>query len=66
MFGQKSCYVSEFATFMDGYLKAHPEVAQGQLEGRALLWDKPALDEEAQRHFQEAGVKQKAYPYQTN
>ena len=33
-------YVSEFTQFMQGYLGEHPEVAQGQQEGRALLWDK--------------------------
>ncbi len=60
MIGFKPDYVSEFTTFMNGYLKAHPEVAQGQLVGRALLWDKPAIDEQEMRDFKSATVKQKA------
>lgn len=66
MFGQKTCYVSEFSTFMACYLKDHPEVAQSRLEARALLWDKAPLNEEEQSRFNETCVQQKAYPYQTN
>ena len=65
MFGQKTRYVSEFAQFMDGYRREHPEVVQDQLRARALFWDKAPLDEEEQRSFEAASVKQKAYPYQT-
>lgn len=33
-------YVSEFAMFMDAYLKEHPEVVADQHVGRAIYWDK--------------------------
>ncbi|SFN76033.1 Protein of unknown function [Formivibrio citricus] len=66
MFGQKPRYVSEFATFMNDYLKAHPDVAQSQIDGFALLWDKGALNEEEWRSYDQSRVGQKPYPYLTN
>ncbi|NTV10218.1 MAG: DUF3460 family protein [Zoogloea sp.] len=33
-------YVSEFAGFMDGYLKVHPEVIRDQRTGWRIYWDK--------------------------
>lgn len=39
-------YVSEFARFMNDYLKDHPEVVADQHIGRAIYWDKHVdLDE---------------------
>ena len=66
MFGQQVRYVSDVTQFMKAFLENNPEVAQGQIEGRALLWDKKPLDmDEAQRNAA-SRVKQKAYPYQAD
>ncbi|WP_206434456.1 DUF3460 family protein [Iodobacter ciconiae] len=59
-------YVSDFTLFMDDYLVKNPEVAQGQLEGRALLWDKAPLDLDEHLRAIASKVQQKPYPYQTN
>jgi hypothetical protein len=32
-------YVSEFTVFMNGYLKAHPEVVEDQQRGWNIYWD---------------------------
>lgn len=63
---QEKCYVSEFTGFMNDYLKQHPTEAQGQLDGRALLWDKAPLDLDERTRFAAAGVKQKPYVYQAD
>ncbi|WP_374352270.1 DUF3460 family protein [Chitinimonas sp.] len=57
-------YVSETTQFLRDFLDKHPEVAQGQLEGRALLWDK-TVDRDFQRDAEAARLKQKPYVYQT-
>ncbi|WP_293938255.1 DUF3460 family protein [Iodobacter sp.] len=59
-------YVSDFTQFMQGYLGDNPEVAQGQLEGRALLWDKAPLDLDESSRSAESKVRQKPYPYQAD
>jgi hypothetical protein len=59
-------YVSEFTQFMRGYLGDNPEVAQGQLEGRALLWDKAPLDLDERARSEASQVQQKPYPYQAD
>ena len=56
-------YVSGFTQFMRGYLDQNPEVAKGQVEGRALLWDKH-IDREFQKKAAESRVQQKPYLYQ--
>ncbi len=56
-------YVSDFTQFMNSYLEQHPDVAKGQIEGRALLWDKQ-VDREFQSKAQDSRVPQKAYVYQ--
>lgn len=33
-------YVSETTLFLRDFLEKNPDVAKGQIEGRALLWDK--------------------------
>lgn len=35
----KKGYVSEFTRFIDGYLNAHPEVADDQRRGWYIYWD---------------------------
>ncbi|GHD62976.1 MULTISPECIES: DUF3460 family protein [Jeongeupia] len=58
-------YVSEYTQFMQGYLKDHPDVAKGQTEGRALLWDKAPINLDERERAAESNVPQKSYPYLT-
>ncbi len=64
MFGQQYRYVSEYTNFMKDFLQSNPEVAKGQVEGRALLWDKAPIDLDERRRNEASRVQQKAYPYQ--
>ncbi|HSC81878.1 MAG TPA: DUF3460 family protein [Chitinolyticbacter sp.] len=57
-------YVSEFTQFMQGYLNQHPDVARGQVEGRALLWDKAPINLDERSRSTVSNVPQKPYPYQ--
>lgn len=66
MFGQQVRYESEFTQFINAFLEKNPDVAQGQLEGRALLWDKAPLDMDERRREEASSVKPKAYPYQAD
>lgn len=66
MFGQQVRYVSDVTQFLQEFLEKNPEVAQGQIEGRALLWDKAPLDMDEVQRNAASGVKQKAYPYQAD
>ncbi|UXY14370.1 DUF3460 family protein [Chitiniphilus purpureus] len=59
-------YVSEFTQFMQGYLHDHPDVARGQVEGRALLWDKAPINLEERQRNQASRIAQKPYPYQAD
>jgi hypothetical protein len=59
-------YVSDYTQFMQGYLGDNPEVAAGQQEGRALLWDKAPLDLEERSRAAASKVSQKPYPYQAD
>jgi hypothetical protein len=56
-------YVSETTQFIRDLLEKNPAVAQGQVEGRALLWDKQ-VDRDFQQAAKASAVKQKAYVYQ--
>lgn len=64
MFGQQCRYVSEYTNFMKDFLQSNPEVAKGQVEGRALLWDKAPIDLDERLRNEASRVQQKAYPYQ--
>lgn len=44
MFGKDNCYVSEYTKFIEGVLAKNPELKQGQIDGRALLWDKEPIN----------------------
>ncbi|WP_255990538.1 DUF3460 family protein [Chitinolyticbacter albus] len=57
-------YVSEFTQFMQGYLNEHPDVARGQVEGRALLWDKAPINLDERSRSTVSNVPHKPYPYQ--
>ncbi|WP_308446479.1 DUF3460 family protein [Chitinimonas sp. BJYL2] len=56
-------YVSETTQFIRDLLDKNPEIAQGQIEGRALLWDKQ-VDRDFQKQAEAVKVKTKPYAYQ--
>ncbi|MCY7314522.1 MAG: DUF3460 family protein [Rubrivivax sp.] len=58
-------YKSDISSFIDDLKAKNPTLEQDQRAGRALLWDRN-LDRNAQAEWQDAGVKQEAYVYQTN
>lgn len=57
-------YQSEATQFIEGLKAAKPTLAQEQVAGRALLWDREQ-DREAQAEHKAARVAQKPYVYQT-
>lgn len=63
LFTKNTRYVSETTEFIRDLLAKNPDIAQGQIDGRALLWDKN-LDREALRCAAESKVPTKPYPYQ--
>ena len=58
-------YESEYTVFMRDLLKQHPEWAEDQLVGRALLWDKK-IDLAEQERLLESKEVNRAYPYDVN
>ncbi|WP_301101006.1 DUF3460 family protein [Propionivibrio sp.] len=58
-------YESEYTLFMRDMLKQHPEWAEDQLVGRALLWDKK-IDLTEQKRLRESSEANRAYPYDVN
>ena len=58
-------YESEYTVFMRDQLKLHPEWAEDQLVGRALLWDKK-IDLAEQASLLESKEANRAYPYDVN
>ena len=63
---KNTTYVSEFTQFMDQFLKTNPDVAKGQVEGRALLWDKAPINLDERARQDQSAVAQKPYPYQAD
>lgn len=57
-------YVSDATQFIDQLKASRPELVKGQIEGRALLWDKQ-IDRDLQAQAQAATVPQQPYVYQT-
>ena len=55
MFGKDNTYVSEYTQFIAEVLAKNPELKQGQIDGRALLWDKEPinLDERSRNNASE-------------
>ena len=64
-FFRRPDYQSEVTQFINKLKEQKPQLAEGQLEGRSLLWDKD-LDRDEQADFQAARVAQKPYVYQNN
>ena len=58
-------YESEYTVFLRDMLKQHPEWAEDQLVGRALLWDKK-IDLAEQQSLRESNEANRAYPYDVN
>jgi hypothetical protein len=56
-------YVSDFTRFINDFKSKNPQVEEGQVRGRAILWDK-SIDRDAQRRYRESRVPQQAYVYQ--
>lgn len=55
-------YESDITLFLQDMKKQKPTLEASQLEGRALLWDKPQ-DLREQREFDSAAIEQKPYVY---
>lgn len=64
MLNKNTRYVSEYTQFMQSFLQQNPQIAQGQLEGRALLWDKSPIDLDERQRQDASRIKAKPYPYQ--
>ena len=58
-------YESEHTKFIRELKKKNPQMEEGQIRGRAILWDKQ-IDREAMKSYRESGVPQQAYVYQNN
>ena len=58
-------YESEYTIFMREMLNKHPEWAEDQLVGRALLWDKK-IDLSEQQALRESNEANRSYPYDVN
>jgi len=56
-------YVSDFTKFINDMKARNPEIEEGQIRGRSILWDKH-IDREALQRFRESGVPQQGYVYQ--
>jgi hypothetical protein len=60
--GLMALYTSELTQFLQTLQTNQPDLAQAQVAGRALLWDK-TQDREFQASIAAAKVPQKAYVY---
>ena len=57
-------YTSDVTNFIEALKAKKPTLEAEQRAGRALLWDR-TLDLSSQAEWQDAGVPQQAYVYQT-
>lgn len=56
-------YESEFTCFLKELKQQHPEIEEGQREGRLLLWEKGPILPQAVRRATMPEVKMKPYEY---
>jgi Protein of unknown function (DUF3460) len=63
---QQQGYQSELTQFLSTLKQQNPDLEAAQREGRARLWDKPALDLDTQDRLNASSVRQKAYVYQNS
>ena len=61
---QHQGYESDHTLFIKELKKQNPGMEQGQIDGRALLWDRPPVSLSEQERQLESAVKQQAYVYQ--
>jgi hypothetical protein len=59
-----AAYESDFTTFLKQLKHDRPHLEAEQRKGRAIWWDKDAVDLEQAKDWREARVPQKPYPYQ--
>lgn len=58
-------YESEATRFLQQLKQERPHLEAAQREGRAIWWDRDAIDLDQSSRWREARVAQKPYPYQT-
>jgi hypothetical protein len=58
-------YESEFTHFLKDLKARRPDIEADQREGRAIWWDRDAIDLEQVRREKESRVPARAYPYQS-
>ena len=58
-------YESDHTIFMRELIAKHPEWAEEQISGRALLWDRGGIQVEQKASF-ESRIEQRPYPYDVN
>ncbi|MBR8060823.1 DUF3460 family protein [Burkholderia dolosa] len=57
-------YISPFEQFLNEYKAAHPDVDRQQIDGRALLWDKVSMaDQAADEPYGKSRLTQPGYVY---
>ena len=56
-------YHSAITLFLKELKSNNPEIEKGQLEGRALLWDKKPISIDEQKRNKLARIRQKPYVY---
>ncbi len=61
---QFQLYESEHTLFIKALKEKNPGIEEGQLAGRALLWDKPPVSLSEQERQLASAVRQQAYVYQ--
>jgi hypothetical protein len=58
-------YESEITHFLKTLKAERPHLEEAQKQGRAIWWDKDAIDLEQARRWKDARVPMKPYPYQS-
>ncbi|MEI7532528.1 MAG: DUF3460 family protein [Betaproteobacteria bacterium] len=58
-----AAYISKITEFLTELKKKNPEIERGQMEGRALLWDKSPTTVNEQKTEKLAKIPQKSYVY---
>jgi len=56
-------YESDHTRFIRELKQKNPQIEEGQIRGRAILWDKQ-IDREAAERFRKSRVPQQGYVYQ--
>jgi len=61
---QFNLYESDHTKFIADLKAKNPDIEKGQLQGRALLWDKAPTSLSEQERQLESAIKQQPYVYQ--